>query len=1664
MADNNTQYKIDFNGKEMILNDSDLKSIRELLLSKHSGLNDKRKAAYETLLNDYLTSITQGKSFDLSSYNYGDSKPIFRNQRDNAVKYDLLSELNRRSKQQSSNQQQSTLNEQDLAQYNVLTNRLSNITFFNNDSEENVNRNLALIKDNLKKVEGLNEDEINGITDANSFITFMNNNIDKLNEDPDNVETLASYLTLKKPEPNPNEGKTRFENTNIYYNPSLGEYVKQLITPDNQLRYLYNKYENGKPSLLVVNENGETVPGQLNTVFGHYFDNGKAKLVMEKEGDGFGVYDYNRNNIFMNKYNQNFNYLNGKISQYQAGTQQDFNYILNGFSGDRQIPKGQYLDYVDITGLIDGLENNKHVFLIGNEPLYFGNLQERDAYIYDEKTDKYESVKIRTDGDQFVIKDINNENDKGTYYNRNFTNTYDPLKFLSKYNFGIDASKLSNIKVDPSVLALYKDNIDIFINNFKNLNIDLEHDIKDSNYRNLVRKLFYILKKNSNERNISIEEVLREKFGDKGSKYIENLIERIYKLMTDLKVGQKDNSSSSSSASGNSGSIKQEYLPFKPGYNNSIDSKKYGGVLKYALGAEISNQLANATIREDKLPTEEELNQLEQEYLNSMSPRYKRKLQEGYLPINGSGTAEHQWNAHDTADIVAGGMDLASLMGGLPGIILSGAALVTDLVNQATDDRYTKADVWKNLGLNIGFMLLSAIPGAASVKFAKNAQKAHKQLKTVEKFIRNSETGKKLLEKAGPEAVNKLIKATEESLQSKELKSLWLEKMASKGERAINAGGAAIGLYAGYEGVKSAAEDIREHRGVSTTSVRQMVGGLAGGLSLGRGVERLAIRRVTEPVTGVSTTTSIGNSIDVGINKSKLNEAEREFIKFKKGDQQFFDEDGKLYLDTSNISNREELKEALLAKKEEIKKSYEEKLLEEVEAPSDGSPKVLSQEYKDKKKAFDEFIDNKVKTSPKTFSLLKQKAKNKATEAKESFKQTIRGDFDERYPRQLKSQEDLDNMIFLRHLGEWRARKRGYVNPQDGLSSSQERRVNNTLENLLKEVVANDKKKPEGERQFSALYNQEQNTGTPKVEGNTNTTSQQSETTKVEGNTNVTTQQQETPKIEGNTTATTEQQTAPKVEENNTVTTEQPATTKPEENANVTQEEQKAKKENKLSKLFNDSFKKLQSIAEKLNPKSNKNIETSEPKINSKPSDWGGKQKEFDNYVQSILSKITGEDKEAKIKTIIAHFEKRKDKKTNQNIQNILDNLTKLQKNEEIDVKNLAYEIANATAQNIANRVGQNKMTWSNARMFQGGGSIIGEDKTKDKKEKNVDLTALAQIPEMLLALSVNRKNREGLNIKAPKIDKVEYYTPVFDNFALTQYYQKQADNIMRQAELQASQYSDPSIRERIMSSAQKQVQQLSDKAAMENVYTFNKSKSEQINNTAKLAMQNNEIDYKNKQINYKNKLQEEQLNAAERIKNYESAITGLKELKHNMFLTKQQSDQMRMADKKLELSLSYQNEYKQIVAKYSDAGKDILKQFQKNFPNGDINSEDGNRKMFAGKDITYKQAYDKAVNDAKQQMKSELLDLKFKYERLNNHTVVPTNPNQYTIDLWAKGGSLSFNEKMQLERQKRIHNQIKHNLEIAKENEKRLRNQIDPAVNSLNKERLLVLNSILKG
>lgn len=1615
MADNNTQYKIDFNGKEMVLNESDLSSIEQLLLSKHSGLNDKRMTAYKELLNSYLQSIRDKKSFDLSSYNYGDSKLIFRKQRDNAVKYDLLSELNRRSKQQSSNQQQSTLNEQDLAQYNVLTNRLSNITFFNNDSEENVNRNLALIKDNLKKIEGLNEEEINGITDANSFIEFMNRNTSKLNEDVDNVETLASYLTLKKSESNPNEGKIQFGNTNIYYNKSLGEYVKPLITSDNKLRYVYYKDSNGNLIPHVYNDKGEELTGELGTVFGHYFDNGIAKIVMQKTGEGPNVYDYDPSDPIMNNYNQIFDYTRSKISQYEAGNQQKFNYILDKISKLSEIIKGQHLNYIDITGLIEGFGNNgQHVFLIGDKPLYFGDISEGDAYIYDENTQNYQPVRIQTKNNRFIIN--------GEEYNRNFRPGYDSNKFLSGFDFGIDASALNNIEPGGYSEGLDKVIFSAFVDNFKNSNINLKEQITSEDQRQNIRDLYYLLKKYSNYYGTPIEDEIRRQFKDKGIDYVTDLVTRMTEIMRDFKNSQKTNGNNNGSNPVNFGTY----------YNAFPERMKYGGVLKYALGAEISNQLANATIREDKLPTEEELNQLEQEYLNSMSPRYKRKLQEGYLPINGSGTAEHQWNAHDTADIVAGGMDLASLMGGLPGIILSGAALVTDLVNQATDDRYTKADVFKNLGINIGFMLLSAIPGAASAKFAKNAQKAHKQLKTVEKFIRDSETGRKLLEKAGPEAVNKLIKATEESLQSKELKSLWLEKMASKGERAINAGGAAIGLYAGYEGVKSAAEDIREHRGVSTTSVRQMVGGLAGGLSLGRGVERLAIRRVTEPITGVTTTTSIGNSIDVGINKSKLNEAEREFIKFKKGDQQFFDEDGKLYLDTSNISNKAELKEAVLAKKEEIKKAYEEKLLEDVPANPDGSPKVLTPENKDKKAAFDKFIDDKVNASTKTFSLLKQKAKNKATEAKESFKQTIRGDFDERYPRQLKSQEDLDNIIFLRHLGEWRARKRGYVNPQDGLSSSQERRVNNTLDDILKEVIANDKKKPEGERQFSTLYNQEQNTGTPKVEGNTNTTPQQTETPKVEGNVNTTPEQTTTPKPEGN--------------------------------VNVTPEEQKTKKENKLSKLFNDSFKKLQSIAKKINSKADTSTETLEPKVNSKPSDWGGSQKEFDNYVQNILSKLNVEDKKNRINAIIAHFNKRKDKETNPNIKNILDNLTKLQKKEEVDIKSLAYEIANATSQNIAGKVNNKTMKWSNARMFQGGGSIIGEDKTKDKKERNIDLTALTQIPEMLLALSVNRKNREGLNIKAPKIDKVEYYTPVFDNFALTQYYQKQADNIMRQAELQASQYSDPSIRERIMSSAQKQVQQLSDKAAMENVSTINKTKSEQINNAAKLAMQNNEIDYKNKQIDYKNKLQEEQLKAAERLKNYESAITGLKELKHNMFLTKQQSDQMKMADKKLELSLSYQNEYKQIVAKYSDVGKDILKRFQKQFPNGDINGEEGNKKMYIGQDITYKQAYDKAVNDAKQQMESELFNLKLKYERLNNHMVVPANPNQYTIDFRAKGGSLSFNEKMQLERQKRIHDKIKHNLEIAKENEKRLRNQIDPAVNSLNKERLLVLNSILKG
>ena len=56
--------------------------------------------------------------------------------------------------------------------------------------------------------------------------------------------------------------------------------------------------------------------GEQNTVFGHYFDNGKAKIVMNQEGKGFGVYDYDPNIDVMNAYNQNFDYTSGKVSQY----------------------------------------------------------------------------------------------------------------------------------------------------------------------------------------------------------------------------------------------------------------------------------------------------------------------------------------------------------------------------------------------------------------------------------------------------------------------------------------------------------------------------------------------------------------------------------------------------------------------------------------------------------------------------------------------------------------------------------------------------------------------------------------------------------------------------------------------------------------------------------------------------------------------------------------------------------------------------------------------------------------------------------------------------------------------------------------------------------------------------------------------------------------------------------------------------------------------------------------------------------------------------------------------------------------------------------------------------------------------------------------------------
>jgi hypothetical protein len=142
------------------------------------------------------------------------------------------------------------------------------------------------------------------------------------------------------------------------------------------------------------------------------------------------------------------------------------------------------------------------------------------------------------------------------------------------------------------------------------------------------------------------------------------------------------------------------------------------------------------------------------------------------------------WSGTDVARGVAVGLDAASLAGGVvgfgAGLAATGTELVADLIDY-NSGKISGSDLAWNVAMNLGFTILSIIPGLASAKIAKNAvkggAKVAKSLKKVEKIAElahdasqteNVITAAKTLDNVGttlkPNDIENIIKAAKEIL------------------------------------------------------------------------------------------------------------------------------------------------------------------------------------------------------------------------------------------------------------------------------------------------------------------------------------------------------------------------------------------------------------------------------------------------------------------------------------------------------------------------------------------------------------------------------------------------------------------------------------------------------------------------------------------------------------------------------------------------------------------------------------------------------------------------------------------------------------------------------------------------------------------------------------
>jgi hypothetical protein len=269
--------------------------------------------------------------------------------------------------------------------------------------------------------------------------------------------------------------------------------------------------------------------------------------------------------------------------------------------------------------------------------------------------------------------------------------------------------------------------------------------------------------------------------------------------------------------------------------NGTTSSFKKGGIIKAQVGAMISNQ-KTAPVKITKLST------------LGKAPSQSVRMRD----IGNSSTA-------DKLDMLALAGDAASLAGGVVGIgggvTATGAQLAADILRKESF-----ATTASNLGINLGFTLLAAIPGLGLTKGAVKAAKVADKLNDAKKVLKNVENGEDILKQA--KNVVKLAEKAEESKTGKKaFEKLFIKNQAilpkkeslNVATRVLATGGkgfvAGLGVTGALQSIPDIYKDVKEGGlgAIQTGDIRGTLGLVGVGKMTYGHFKKQALKGVTNP-------------------------------------------------------------------------------------------------------------------------------------------------------------------------------------------------------------------------------------------------------------------------------------------------------------------------------------------------------------------------------------------------------------------------------------------------------------------------------------------------------------------------------------------------------------------------------------------------------------------------------------------------------------------------------------------------------------------------------------------------------------------------------------------------------------------------------------------------